>query len=207
MQLYDTCMTHKASLADANWSPCSAHAVVLAFLRAEWDKPLPGAFPLRMIGDRGIIDKADLEDATENNIRSSLLWSIRAGLLQGVPTDTRWFDVRHLREQHFHQVRAINYRDWTSPADCNELENVAARKRLELEKPVTDWQPPIMWGHDRKGPITILEGNHRLAALASSAQRDSCALPVYVGLSANLCRWHLPDKRALIEQGWPPEVL
>lgn len=195
----------EATLADESWEQLSPHAVILAFLRAEWDKPLPGAFPRRLIGDRGIIDNADLRDAVQNNLRSLLLWSTRAGLLQWIPADTSWFEVRYLREQHFHQVRAINFSDWTSAADSNELLKVAARKPLELQGSIAEWEPPILWGHDQRGPFTVLEGNHRMTALAGTEQRSRrCALTVYVGLSAELCRWHLPDREALIEQGWPP---
>ena len=197
----------RTTLTTESWKPCSVHAVVLAFLRAEWDKPLPGSFPLSMLGDRRVIDDADLGNAVQNNLRSSLLWFTRGGLLQWIPMDTRWFEVRSLCFRHFHQVRAINCPPWTSAADSNELLKVAARQPEELKGCISAWQPPILWGHDREGAFTILEGNHRLTALAGSAQRSECALPVYVGLSAALCRWHMPDKSALIAQGWPPNAL
>lgn len=197
----------EGALAHETWEPCSVHAVVLAFLQAEWDKPLLGAFPLRMLGDRRIIDDADIENAVQNNLRTSLLWLRRAALLQWIPTDTQWFEVRFLRAQHFHQIRAINCPEWRSPEDSNELLKVAIRKPDTLRSSVSAWQPPIFWGHDQDGPFTVLEGNHRMAALAGSEQRSGCALTVYVGLSAELCRWHLPDKAALIDQGWPPSAL
>lgn len=190
-----------ATLAHESWEPCSVHAVILAYLRAEWEKHLTGSFPLCMIGDRRIIDEADLGDAVQNNLRSTLLWLTRGALLRWIPTDTRWFEVCHLRQQHFHQIRAINCSPWTSPTDSNELEKVAGRTRIDLRKPPAEWPSPILWGHDRHSALTILEGNNRLTALAGSDEGRGCALTVYVGLSTRPCPWHLPDVPKLSPQG------
>jgi hypothetical protein len=194
----------RGALSDESWTPSSAHAVVLALLSAEWDK-----WPrLNEIGDRRTVDAADLHDAVGNDLRFALLWQFRGGLLQWIPQDTDWYQVSALRERHFHQLRAINFSDWNNPADENELEKVAVRKPLALQGAVSAMDPPILWGHDRDGPFTILEGNHRMTALAASErQRAATALSVYVGLSPGLCRWHRPDREALIQQGWPAQFV
>lgn len=181
-------------LCEENWDRCSAQAVVQAFLRAEWDK-----WPqLHMTGDRGIVDHGDQDDLEQNNLRSSLLWAVRGPLLQWVPTDTVWFRVQFLRAVHFAQLRVIFCEGWAYPEESNELERVAARKSLELRGAISDWDAPVLWGHDSDGPFTILEGNNRLTALAgSAANRQECAIEVYVGLSQQLCRWHFPDVKAL----------
>lgn len=45
-----------------------------------------------------------------------------------------------------------------------------------------------LWGHDRSGPYTILEGNNRLTAYESTGRTGKLSLPVLVGLSATyLC--------------------
>ena len=119
----------------------------------------------------------------------------RPGALLGrVPGDTQWFDLKFLREEHFGHLRAINFSDRNSPEDMNELEKVALRRREPLLTPVAGWERPIPWGHERSGPLTIIEGDHRLSALAGTVvARRSCAIPVLVGLSPSLCHWHLPD--------------
>ncbi|MDB6043517.1 MAG: hypothetical protein JWM63_2068 [Gammaproteobacteria bacterium] len=176
-------------LADESWSPCSKHAVILAFLRAEWDKS-----PQLKGRDRHLITTADITDTRQNNQRMTALWSIRGALLKRLPGDTQWFEVKYLREGHFWQLHAINFLDWNSPEDMNELEKVAVRRRQPLLTPVASWEPSILWGHERSGSFTIIEGNHRLSALAGTlVERRSCAIPVYVGLSPSLCHWHLPD--------------
>jgi len=102
-------MSPTTFLADESWLPCSQHAVALAFLCAEWGK-------VPMFGDRRIVDDPDLTDAVENNVRALLLWSIREPLLRLIPANTQWFEVKHLRECHFAQLRAINHPVWNSPA-------------------------------------------------------------------------------------------
>jgi hypothetical protein len=100
--------------------------------------------------------------------------------------------VKYLRGCHFSQLRAINHVDWNSPDDRNELEKVALRVPIVWAGRLSGWEP-ILWGHDRNGPFTILEGNHRLNALAGSSDRVHCELVTYVGLSAGACGWHRPD--------------
>lgn len=189
----------RPELVNEHWKLCARERVVLAFLRAEWDKwPL-----LMMLGDRGIVDNPDLKDPVQNNTRASLLWHVRAPLLELIPADTCWFEVKNFSRAHCWQLHAINFPDWNSPDDMNELEKVAIRKPEPLRVPVNEWASPILWGHSKSGPFTVLEGNHRMCALASQVTScDECAAPVFIGISTELCRWHHPDAVALRRQGW-----
>jgi hypothetical protein len=158
--------TQPVALSDQIWTPCSPQALVLPFLRAEWDK-----WPqLTKLCDRRLITSPDVANSAENNTRAALLWMVRGSLFQRIPVSTEWFHVEHLTERHVWQLRAINHADWISPADCNELDKVALRSPQPLRGSVEALQPPILWGHDKNGPFTILEGNHRLTAVASSPQ-------------------------------------
>jgi hypothetical protein len=176
------------SLADENWTACTTHHVVLAFLGAEWDK-----WPHLRGHDRRLVTAADLSSDRQNNQRTKLLCSVRDPLLRDIPSDTDWFEVRHLRGEHLNQLRAINFPPWNLGDDENELEKVAARLCEPMRGPPVGWQP-ILWGHDRSEPLTILEGNHRMTALVGSREREKCALTAYVGLSPSRCRWHRADK-------------
>lgn len=177
-------------LSEENWESCTVHAVVHAFLSAEWDK-----WPrLHMNEQRRIVNDADLDDPAQNNFRERLLRTVRGPMLKWIPSDTAWFRVKFLREVHFGQLRVINHHEWRAKDDSNELETVAVRKPIKLRGSIASWDPPILWSHDEAGPFTILEGNNRLTALAGcEAQRCDCAIEVYVGLSRELCCWHLPD--------------
>jgi hypothetical protein len=161
----------------------------LAFLTAEFDE-ISGIAP----GDANLVTVPDLVDAAQNERRRQLLYSRRGPLLDQVPGSTEWFEVRYLERGHLHQLRAINHRHWTRPGvDNNEVLKVAHRMRIPLLRQPTDWAPPILWGHTRNGPFTVLEGNNRFVAYAAVRHQIALRVRVYVGLSAEPCCWHTPD--------------
>jgi hypothetical protein len=130
-------------LADEVWTPCSVHVVVLSVLRSEWNK-----WPqLRLRPDPRLISDADPTNARENTQRTSLLSSVRGRLLREVPTDTQWFEVKHLRGRRFWQLHAINFGDWSSAQDRNERE----KSRSENRYPGMD---PRKRGSRSCGPTT-----------------------------------------------------
>jgi hypothetical protein len=180
-------------LADEKWTPCSVHEITLSFLRSEWDKwPSISAY-----WDRRLVEDPVSMDAISVNLRASMLWSVRAMIVGQLPADTTWFKVEHIRRQHFGELRAINHVGFTSPADDNEIEKVALRKPEEIwrgDPPSRDWSP-ILFAHDRGGPFTILEANHRMTALAQPDIEFDIELTAYVGLSRSQCVWHLPDTK------------
>jgi hypothetical protein len=162
---------------------------MLTFLRAEWDK-----YPAHTAGrNRTLIDHPDLTNHAQNVTRQQILQRIRGSLLRGVPGDTKWYEVKYLRGLHLAQLRAINYGEWISSDDQNELELVALRNPQPPRGSPDTWEPTILWGHERSGLLTVLEGNHRLTALVSAPERNTCALVTFVGLSPSLCIWHLAD--------------
>jgi hypothetical protein len=86
-----------------------------------------------------------------------------------------------MRREHYRELRSINHMSWISPSDENELEKVALPATEDCWEPKDEWSP-ILWGHDRTGPLTIVEGNHRMTALARSENPDGVALVAFVGL-------------------------
>ena len=187
------------TLAGQEWNPITWDHVVLAFLRSELmisiDKP---CYSER---DRELLRTPSLTDSNQNKERIERLNRIRWNLICEIPlSDTNWFEVKYLRSIHFPQIRTFNGPYWNSPNDANELPNVALRIPSTLNSSPERWEPPILWGHTVGGPFTILEGNHRLTALARyCAECENnfiFDLPVYVGLSSSRCKWHLPDALA-----------
>jgi len=178
-----------AHLENETWARCSAPAVVLAFLRAEWDR-----WPrLAEHRDRRLVTEVDLTDVTQNEARLALLREVRGMLLNHVPPDTQWFEVRHLDVRHFWELRNIHHIDWSRHSRTNELEEMARLRPEPLRGAPGGWQP-ILWAHEPIGPFTILEGNHRLTALAGAAdQHQDYRMIAYVGLSPQPCAWHRPD--------------
>jgi hypothetical protein len=177
------------SLAGEVWEPANLNAVCLVFLKAEWYK-----HPDNSRGQySNLLESPALGDANEDQIRSWLLAKTRDPLLWYIPSSTDWFMVKHLRRRHFTELHVINHSDWTSSADRNELLKVSRRRPEPLYGPSTSWASPILWGHSKAGPFTILEGNHRLTALAGSTDSPEMPLIVYIGLSKSMCHWRLLD--------------
>lgn len=175
-------------LENQSWRVVTIHAVHLAFARAEWHR-LPGTTH----ADRRLIDSANLADSAENERRRQLLYGFRAPLLQRVPSDTVWYEVRYLEAGHLGELLAIGRCGWDDAADHNELLKVATRRPLTLNTPPAKWSEPILWGHSRSGPFTILEANNRLVAYSRILTPPVLKVPVYIGLSSSRCVWHLPD--------------
>jgi hypothetical protein len=185
------------TLVAMQWTRVSLHNVMLAWLRAERHKlagPL-SAFP-PLVWSSGVamlLDKADLNNAEENRARLRLFYMIRSLYFVELPPDTEWYEVHNLTDSELSELLAVNHQDWIDAADRNELAKVAARKNLPLRTQPATWEPPILWGHDRAGPFTILEGNNRLAAYVLSGQ-SGLKIPVFVGLSPLACVFHILDK-------------
>ena len=183
------------SLADMGWRPVSMHHVVLAWLKAERDSYVAQVQPrtrLSVPEIAALLDNADLENPVQNRERLRLLYWTRNLFVLEIPPDTEWFEVRNLSHEHMGELLAVYHVAWTDASDNNELQNVAKRKEITLIKPCSEWEPPILWGHGRKGPFTILEGNNRLVSYVRSGQTN-LDIPVFVGLSPLKCLYHLPD--------------
>ncbi len=187
------------SLAEKDWRRVSIHQIVLAWLRAErntrvanWLASLPSdnKWEARL---SSLLDQANINDAEENRARLRLLYLIRSPFVVEIPPDTKWYEVRNLTDGELGQLHVVNYGDWKSPGDKNELAKVAARKKLELQQAPATWEPPILWGHEKEGPFTIIEGNNRLTAYVGSGETD-LDIAVFVGLSPLRCVWHIHDK-------------
>lgn len=188
------------ALADMEWTPTTVHRVVLPWLRAERDKyaktfaQLPADF--WPAGLDALLDNASTSLDEENRARLSLFYHSRLVFLVEIPPDTAWYEVRNLRHKDLVELRAVNYGPWIDPnrADQNELFKVAERRKdIEYQTPWSEWQPPILWGHDRNGPFTIIEGNHRLIGYVRSNLTD-LNVPAFVGLSPTGCHWHIIDQ-------------
>jgi len=198
------------SLAQKEWSPISIHDVVLAWLRAERHTvksrlaQLPE--PLWTAGLAALLDRAELSDAEGNRARLRLLYMYRIVFMVEIPPDTNWYEVRTLTDQELKELHVVNYHTFNDPADQNELMKVAARKaaveqrineKIDPRSQPSDWEPPILWGHTKAGPFSIIEGNKRLIAYAASGQ-TGIDTPVLIGLSPMRCHWHILDKATFL---------
>lgn len=175
------------ALANAIWRPASVHEVVAAFLLGERKK----SFAFIPLGTP-IIDAPNVNDLQENHTRLRLLYHVRAHIFGEIPPDTQWFEV-NLTDNELDELHVIAHVQKWMAADKNELRQVAARCPEPLKIPPDNWQRPILWGHEKSGPFSIFEGNHRLIGYASLPSPPGLSIPVFVGLSATPCMWHIHD--------------
>jgi hypothetical protein len=178
----------RTELSQETWRCATEPELVVSFLLSEWDR-VARAKPS---ADKRLVTEADKADSRENQMRLKMLLDVRGPLIHNIPKDTQWFAVQFLRPHHLDELHAIHYPDWNDAADMNELRKVATRKREVLRAgSIQSWEP-ILWSHDRRGPFTILEGNHRLTALAGLPEVPF-EMRTYVGLSPQKCQWHRLD--------------
>jgi hypothetical protein len=179
------------ALADMEWNEISIHQVVLEYVRCEQRTtsfPTPAEW-------QAVIDNPNLSDPLENQKRLRVLYIRRASFMIEIPPDTTWWEVHSLTERELGELYASAKHNpaWDGPG--NQLERVAtAIPVIPLEAPPDAWPGRIiLWAHDKEGPFTILEGNHRLLAYTQSTARPRLQLDVYVGLSPSYCFWHYAD--------------
>jgi hypothetical protein len=193
------------SLAEKDWTRVSLHKVALTYLRAERAKveavcgnsKLPRGLWSEALSR--ILDKPNIDDPEENRTRLRLLYLIRNLFVLEIPPDTEWWEVCNLTDKDLEELHVVNHEGWNDPADRNELRKVAERKRIELSAEPSTWEPAILWGHNRRGPFTIIEGNNRLTAYVGSG-RTGINTPVLVGLSPMRCIWHIFDRAEFLIQ-------
>ena len=186
------------ALADKTWKGISVHEVVLKWLSAERHKDDAKAFwpslnlPPTVKGLPALLDSPNLDDGNGNLARQKLLCATRDLFISHIPFTTIWYRVEFLTDTELSELYAVNHPDWIDSRDQNELRKVAVRKPLSLNEDWSLWEPPILIGHSKNGPFSILEGNHRLIAYTGSGQ-TGLKIPVIVGLSEERCHWSIFD--------------
>jgi len=190
-----------APLSEQEWTKCTIIDVLRTFLRAERERAEAH------IGC-DLSSLLECPNPSEAELRRAL--NHRCPLLERIPDETTWYEIRHLQEHHLAELLVIGSPDWLSDEDRNDLLKVVLREHFgakteeklqELREVLQDFDRakfciPILWGHGREGPFTIIDGNHRLVALIRFGLLPKSFMSVvYVGLSASHCCWHLPDPK------------
>jgi hypothetical protein len=192
----------QVALANGEWTSVSSNRVVLEFIRAERDALLAqkrAANP-NLISDQDLatlLDNPNLDDLQHNQRRLRLLYAMRNIYMGEIPIDTAWYEVRSVTDDDIHNLYVTRHQTWTHQSDNNELRLVAARKDEPATAPPDRWKRIILWGHERAGPFTILEGNHRLVGYVRNIGKG-LNIPVFVGLSQTNCYWHPLDQQTIV---------
>jgi hypothetical protein len=175
-------------LVDMTWRQITIHHVIAAFLHAERNTRFNRYQPWL-----SLIDTPNLTDPLENHKRLRLLYFFRAKFMVEVPTDTAWYEVAFLSENDTNALYLSARHNPKWDAEGNRLDLVAQAVKEPITANPTDWARVILWGHDKTGPFTILEGSHRMLGYAYATPRPPLNIAVYVGLSPSYCFWHSFD--------------
>jgi Polysaccharide biosynthesis protein len=189
--------------------------VIAEFLKAEFYQPEFDAYRERFAS---IAFDPDLSNARDNAIRKTLLFRRRGRLWRELPKDTEWWQIE-LRPSDLPRIRAFPRKQWRKFAEGDfYLTRMIARIKSTVESDGTshfsakmrsvaadlqDNRVPnsvLLIGVDESGPLTIIEGNHRMAAaMLLSPHAVSQHFRFYCGLSPRMteCCWYRTDLRTL----------
>jgi O-antigen/teichoic acid export membrane protein len=198
--------------------PVHESEVISEFLRSEFFQPEFDPYREQF---RQIVEHPNLENRRENELRRALLFLRRGRLWRELPADTEWWQVE-LDPADFARLRVFPRNHWRGLAKENfylaeMIDEI--RQRVEAEpsdrfaKKLSSLRQEfaqstakrsssvLLIGIDETGPLTIIEGNHRMAAASLISPGDvSRHFQFLVGYSPRMteCCWYQTDLSTLI---------
>jgi len=173
-------------------------------------------------GLRALVMTPHLDDADENAKRRALLFIRHFALWKALPTGTEWFEVE-IRAADLTRVRVFPRAQWRKLARGNSgVAAVAERLRTLRSHSVAeeaflskidslghklrhDIDPGavLLIGLNESGPLTILDGNHRLVAALLTSPETMMRFRFLCGLSPRMmqCCWYCTDAASLFRYG------
>jgi hypothetical protein len=195
--------------------PVPEEEIVAEFLRSEF---YHSEFDPYRRDFKQVVEQGDLDHPHENFIRRALLFRRRGRLWRELPADTQWWEIE-LTSRDLTRLQLFPRNEWRRFAGGGfSLTEMMGRIGAELAGggqsrflqklgaigvDLRSGDVPdavLLIGIDDHHPLTIIEGNHRMAAamltMPESAHRR---FRFYCGLSPNmnLCCWHKTDLRSL----------
>ena len=189
--------------------------VIAEFLRGEFYHPVFDPYRLEF---KHLVEQSNLDHPQENSIRRALLFRRRGRLWRELPPDTEWWEIE-LKPHDLEHLQSFPRNEWRRFAGSGfflmemvgHIRAAMARgqqteflKKLgaiagDLQtKDVPD--AVLLIGTDEYHPLTIIEGNHRMAAaLMTMPESAHRRFRFFCGLSPNMtaCCWHKTDLRSL----------
>jgi O-antigen/teichoic acid export membrane protein len=188
--------------------PMTEPEVIAEFLRSEFHHP---EFEEYREEFQEIVHQPRLESPRENALRRALLFLRRGAMWRELPEDTMWYKVT-LTRHDLERIRFFPRAQWRRVAEgsfylTDMVECLRSRwqespddeffqKLRRLSGPVRQGRvnPTVLLiGVDAQGPLTLLDGNHRMAA-AMLAQPPAAldSFEFICGLSPSMtrCCWY-----------------
>jgi hypothetical protein len=193
--------------------------VISEFLRGEFYHPV---FDPYRQDFKELVERGNLEDPDENQIRRALLFRRRGRLWRELPADTEWWEIE-MTLSDLERLQSFPRNDWRRFAGGSfYLTEMVARIRAEMDRgqqsrfltklqaiaaDLSESDVPdtvLLIGIDEQKPLTIVEGNHRMAAaMLTMPEQAHRRFRFFCGLSPrmNTCCWHKTDWRSLMRYG------
>ena len=193
----------------------SEHEAIAEFLRSEFHHP---EFEEYRNQFARLVNHPDLNSRRENAVRRALLFLRRGAMWRELPDDTQWFEVkltrsdlarirffpraqwRRMAEGSYYvtdMVESLRVKWQESPEDefFRKLDRITASVQNSFEHPTV-----LLIGIDDRSPLTILDGNHRMAAaVLAQPPADLDRLTFICGLSPAMtrCCWYRTNVNTL----------
>jgi O-antigen/teichoic acid export membrane protein len=188
--------------------PLTEHEVIANFLRSEFHHP---EFEEYRREFSHLVEQPDFKSNRENALRRALLFLRRGAMWRELPEQTQWFEVQ-LSQDDLTRLRFFPRAQWrrvaegsfylTDVIECLRIkwqespQDEFFQKLRRLGTPVREGRvnPTVLLiGVDTESPLTILDGNHRIAAAMLS--QPPAALNTFhfiCGLSPEMtrCCWY-----------------
>jgi O-antigen/teichoic acid export membrane protein len=196
--------------------PLTEEEVIAEFLRSEFHH---AEFKEYQDEFGHLVSRPDLHSARENALRRALLFLRRGPMWRELPADTQWFEVE-LATEDLARIRFFPRAQWRRVAQGNfYLMEVVERIRTKLDEGADEDffyklrvlsdslqdhlnNPTVLLiGLDEKGPLTILDGNHRMAAaMLSRSPATLGQLHFICGFSPGMmrCCWYSTSVNTLL---------
>jgi O-antigen/teichoic acid export membrane protein len=188
--------------------------VMAEFLRSEFHHP---EFDEYRHEFDNVVRHPDLNNSRENAVRQALLFLRRGAMWRELPADTQWFEVE-LTLEDLARVRFFPRAQWRRVAQGSfYLTDVVEKIRLRLDSHEEFFgklrsisssvqenliNPTVLLiGVDNTGPLTILDGNHRMAAaMLGSSHPALNRLRFICGFSPEMtrCCWYATNVNTLL---------
>ncbi len=194
--------------------PLSEQEVIAEFLRSEFHHP---EFEEYRQEFEHLVNHPTLESHRENALRRALLFLRRGAMWRELPEDTQWFRVV-LTRSDLTRIRFFPRAQWRRVAEgsfylTDMIESLRLkwkespddeffRKLDRIRNSVHDNVNPtvLLIGLDDRSPLTILDGNHRIAAaMLAQPPADLERFQFICGLSPSMtrCCWYRTNVNTL----------
>ena len=196
--------------------PLTEEEVIAEFLRSEFHHP---EFDEYRTEFDHLVRQPDLNSPRENALRRALLFLRRGAMWRELPANTKWFQLE-LTTEDLARIRFFPRAQWRRVAQGNfRLAAVVERIRIQLQESSDDdffskvrylsdslrenlVNPTVLLiGVDDKGPLTILDGNHRMAAAMLAPSPSTLSRFRFIcGFSPQMtrCCWYYTNVNTLL---------